>query len=132
VESHVLGIKIKVLDSQVLPDKAGREPHAIKPIPRDEGTLFGKSGKETAERQARKSSSPSPGKPRPLSDEVHCNSSNTKSNANLELYDKTGEVVVKTISPDVHDIPQPNRPEDLRRRPEKSEKLQGTLFTRKA
>jgi hypothetical protein len=132
MESQALGIKSKVLDSQVLRDNPGREPYAIKPIPRDEGTLFGKFGKEAAERQAHKSSSPSTGKGKRSGDEIHCNSSNMKNSATLELYDKAGEVVVRTISPDCREVSEPTIPEDLPRPREKSEKLRGALFARKA
>jgi uncharacterized FlaG/YvyC family protein len=132
MENQVFGIKIKVSESGVLRDNPGREPHAIKPIPKDEGALFGRFGKETDKRQARKSPSPGLSKAKDLGDEVHCCFSDMKNSSSFELYDKAGDLVVKAMSPDTKEVIRETNSEDLPKPREKSEKLRGVLFARKA
>jgi uncharacterized FlaG/YvyC family protein len=132
MESQIFGIKTQVRESRVLKGNPGKEPHAIKPIPKDEGALFGRFGKETAKRQGRKSPSLSPGKARDPADEVRCYLSDMKNSASFELYDKAGDLVVKTISLEGKEVIREAGSEDLPKFPEKSEKLRGVLFARKA
>jgi hypothetical protein len=131
MESQIFGIKINVPESRVFHDNPGREPHAIKPIPKDEGALFGRFGKKTSKKEVRKSSSLSPCRTKDLDDEANGYSSDMKNSASLELYDKAGGLVVKTISPDAKEVILGASSEDLAKPREKSDKLRGALFARK-
>jgi len=132
MDSEILKIKTMVPELRVLPDNTSKEPHAIKAIPRDEGALFGRFGKEMAKKQGRRFPSLNPGKAKDLSDEIQLYLSDMKSSASFELYDKAGDLVVKKINPDTKEVIRQTSSEDSPKTCEKSEKLRGVLFARKA
>ena len=132
MDSQILGIKTTVQEPRVLPKNAIKEPESVKSIPKDKGGLFGRFGKKPAKKQGSKSPSGSPDKAKDLSDEIQHALSDMKMSASLELYDKTGDLVVKTMNLGTKELIRPVPSEHLPKSREKLKELRGVFFARKA
>jgi uncharacterized FlaG/YvyC family protein len=132
MDGEILKIKTVVPEPRVLSANTSREPHVVKPIPRDEGAFLGGFSKDLAKRQGRRSPPPNPGKAKDLKDEIQLCSLDMKTSASFELYDKAGGLIVKIINPDTKEAIREINFEDLPKPREKCEKGRGVLFARKA
>ena len=132
MDSQILGIKTTVPEPRVMPENAIKEPESVKPIPKDKGGLFRRFGKKPAKKQGSKSPSPSPDKAKDPRDEIQLASSDVNMSASLELYDKTGDLVVKMMNLGTKELIRQVPSEDLFKPRETLGKLRGVFFTRKA
>ncbi len=132
MDSQILGIKTTTPEPRVLPENAIKHPESVKPIPKDKGGLSGGFGKKPTKKQDRKPSTPSSDKTKDRNDETQSALSDVKMSASLELYDKTGDLVVKTMNLGTKELIQHVPSEGFLKSREKLEKLRGAFFTCKA
>jgi uncharacterized FlaG/YvyC family protein len=132
MEGEIVKIKTVVPEPRGLPGNTVKRPHMVKPIPKDEGAFFGGFSEDQGKRQGRRSPSQNPNKIKDLRDEIQLHSSDKKTCAGFELYDKAGELVVKVINADSREVTRKINSEDLPKPREKCEKVPGVLFARKA
>ena len=132
MESRFLGIKTTVPEPRVLPENAIKEPESVKPIPKDKGGSFGRFGKQSAKKQGNKPAFLSYGKAKDPSDEDQQPVSDVKMSSSLELYDKTGDLIVKMMNLGTKELIRQVPSEDLLKAHEKLEERRGNFFARKA
>ena len=133
MESKIPEIKPMVLEPWVMPDTVTRgQSDSIKPIAKDEGASFRKLNKESGKNQKEKSAALKSGQAKELSEQIEQYLSDMNVSLSFEVYDKTGDVVVKVINRDTKEVIRQIPPEDLLEITEKLEELRGVLFAGKA
>jgi flagellar protein FlaG len=132
MDSKIPEIKPMVLEPWVIRDNSMREPDSVKPVPKDEGAVFAKLSGETANRQGGKPPSMNPERAKQVTEEIERYLSDMNVSISFEIYDKTGDLIVKMINRDTKEVIRQLPPEDLLRLRQKFEELRGVLFTRKA
>lgn len=132
MDGKIPEIKPMVLEPWVVPDNATKQPDLIKPVPKDEGASFRRLSKESGRGQKEKAASLKPDQVKELTEEIQRYLSEMNVSVNFEIYDKTGELVVKVVNRDTKEVIRQIPPEDLLKLPEKLEELRGVIFAGKA
>jgi flagellar protein FlaG len=132
MDGKIPEIKPMVLEPWVVPDNIAKQPDLVKPVPKDEGATFRKLSKESNRGQKEKSASLKPNQAKELTEEIQRYLSEMNLSINFEIYDKTGELVVKVINLETMQVIRQIPPKDLLRLPERLEELRGVLFAGKA
>ena len=128
MDSKIPEIKPMVLEPWVVPDIISKVPDSVKPVPKNEGASFRKLSKD----QKGKSAAPKPGKAKDLTEKIQRYLSEMNVSISFEIYDKTGEVVVKVINRDTEEVIRQLPHKDLWDLPQKLEELRGVIFAGKA
>jgi flagellar protein FlaG len=128
MDSKIPEIKPMVLEPWVVPDIISKMPDSVKPVPKNEGATFRKLNKE----QKEKSTAPKSDKAKVLTEQIQRYLSEMNVSISFEIYDKTGEVVVKVINRDTEEVIRQLPPKDLWDLPQKLEELRGVIFAGKA
>jgi flagellar protein FlaG len=132
MDSKTPEIRPVALEPWVARDYKTREPDSIKPVPKDEGASFRKVDKERDAREKGKQTSLNGQKVKELTEEVQRYLSDINVDLIFEIYDKTGELVVKIIDRDTKKLIRQIPPEDLLKLHDRLVELRGALFARKA
>ena len=132
MDSKTPEIKPLVLEPWVMQDHRIKEPDSVKPVPKGEGTSFPKLNKESGNKQRDRSYPLNPAKAKELTEEIQRFLSDIKVSVSFEIYDNTGELVVKVINSDTKEVIRQIPPEELLKFRDKLEELRGVLFAGKA
>ena len=132
MDGKIPEIKPMVLEPWVVPDNITKLPDLVKAVPKNEGASFRRLSKEPNRGQKEKSASLNPEQARGLTEEIQQYLSEMNVSINFEIYDKTGELVVKVINRETMEVIRQISPKDLLKLPENLEELRGVLFAGKA
>jgi flagellar protein FlaG len=128
MDSKIPEIKPMVLEPWVVPDIISKVPDSVKPVPKNEGASFRKLNRD----QKGKAAALKPGKAKELTEKLQSYLSEMNMSISFEVYDKTGEVIVKVINRDNEEVIRQLLPQDLLDLPQKLEELRGVIFAGKA
>jgi flagellar protein FlaG len=132
MDNAVLEIKPLGQGASVGPEYSPREARVIRPVPRTEGSLFQKSGKDAAGRPEATSAGISPEQTKELAESVQNYLTDLNTNLSFEVHEKTGELVVKVVDRGTKEVIRQIPPEALLQLHDKLEELRGVLFNGKA
>lgn len=132
MDGKIPEIKPMVLEPWVVPDNIAKQPDLVKAVPKNEGASFRRLSKERNRGQKERSASLKPDRVQGLTEEIQRYLSEMNVSINFEIYDKTGELVVKVINLETMEVIRQISPNDLLKLPEKLEELRGVLFAGKA
>jgi flagellar protein FlaG len=132
MDNAVFDIKPLGQGSSVSPEYSPREARVIKPVPRNEGSLFRKTSKEATGRPGAISAGISPEQTKELAVSVQNYLADLNTNLSFEVHEKTGELVVKVVDRSTKEVIRQIPPEDLLQLHDKLEELRGVLFNGKA
>lgn len=133
MESKIPEIKPMALEPWVMPDTITRgESDSIKPVAKDEGASFRKLNKDSSKSQKEKSAAIKSDQAKELSEQIEQYLSEMNVSLSFEVYDKTGDVIVKVINRDTNEVIRQIPPEDLLEITDKLEELRGVIFAGKA
>jgi len=125
-------IKPMALEPWLMPDYNAKETELVKPVPKDEGASFRKVDKDAGNKQRGAASPVTPQKAKELTQEIQRYLSDIDISVGFEIYDKTGDVIVKVVNRETKELIRQIPPEDLLKVRDKLEELRGVLFARKA
>lgn len=132
MDSKIPEIKPMALEPWVMPDVIIKEPDSIKPVPKNEGASFQKLNKEPSKGQKEKSAVLKPGQAKELSEQIQRYLSDMNVSISFEVYDETGDVVVKVINRDTKEVIRQIPREELLELTEKLDELRGVIFAGRA